>query len=154
MAVAIALGALAVGQFVVGQQQSRAFRANARTLRQQAQDALRLGQIEADRIRRSGERVQGDLRAIAGASGVELSGSPLAVAVDQAIEIDREARVALFNSEQQARALQAEAEAQRRAGKNAFRAAPLNAATTFLTGGVNLGIFNTGGGAPPPQPPT
>ena len=154
MAAPFIIGALVVGQFLVGQQQARVFRANARTLRQQAADALLFGQLEAERIRRSGERVQGDLRATVGAAGVELSGSPLAVAVDQAIEIDREARVTLFNAERQAASLEAEARAQRRAAKSARRVGGIQAATTFLTGGSRLGIFDPSGGSPPLLPET
>lgn len=76
--------------------------------------------------------------------GVMMSGSPMAVMIDQQKQIGIDQALGQFNLEQQKRYTLAEAESVKRSGKYAKRAGYTNAFTTALSGAVQYGRY-TGG---------
>ena len=89
----------AIARHRQGKALQRVFNAQAAREDINAERALEKGIFDANQIRRTGERIAGVQRAAVGGSGVQSSGTLLNVFVDQAIETDFEARVAIFNSE-------------------------------------------------------
>lgn len=95
-----------------------------------AQRALEESAIREKQIREEARLTQATGRANVGASGIELSGSPLDVLAENARQYELSALI-------ERRGGQLEAEAQRKAGKAAKTVANYGTAGTLLTGGVS-----------------
>lgn len=91
-AIASAYGAYQQGQLqaAAAAQQAKAMEQQARLYEMQALDAQNRAAREAALLREQGERIKGQQRAVMGASGVQLAGSPMDVIMDtqRSIEID------------------------------------------------------------------
>lgn len=148
------MGAILAGAFIFGAaklleglEASRAFGADAASLEAEARATLEAGRLAGAQARQTGRRIQGEIINLTGAAGLELSGSPLAVAVDQAVQTDRIARTILFMSEQRAASLFEQARQLRRAGRRAGFTSILSTAGGFL-GAAGAGAFRGGGAEP------
>jgi hypothetical protein len=75
-------------------------------------------------------------------SGVKLSGSPMAVLLDQQKQINIDKAIGQFNLEQQKRYTLAEADSLRRQGKAALRAGYTNAFTSILQGAASYAMYS------------
>jgi hypothetical protein len=83
------------------------------------------------------------------ASGVQAKGSPMAVLLDQQTQMGIDRAIGQFNLEQSKRYTMAEADAQRRAGKQAVKSGYMNAFSSVLQGASNYGYYKGWGTAKP-----
>ncbi len=162
--VAAALIAIQVGSTVLsGLEAARGLRGSAASLEEQAAQALALGRLRAKRTREAGERVGGRIRALTAAAGLELSGSPLAVEIDNAMQVEKQAGDIFWAAEIHSRNLQSEAQRRREAAGRLKGIGLLTGTSAALIGGSRAGFFDpqsaTGGvvsttgdsgGGPPP----
>lgn len=120
------------GPLSAGFQQAGGIRQQASAQAAAANANARLAQMEgasqASSIRREGRREIGRQRAIMGASGVRLEGSPLDLIVSNAAEIEREAVQAEVAARNTARLDRAQAKSVERAGKRSSVSAILSGA--------------------------
>lgn len=117
----------AVSAYKQGKALQKIFNAQAAQEDIQAARALKKGVFDSTQIKRTGERVAGAQKAAIGGSGITSSGSLLNVMVDQAIETDFEARVAIFNSQAESRDAAARADILRQQGEAAREGGELGA---------------------------
>jgi hypothetical protein len=125
----------AIGQLNQGQQQQDYHEYQAEQSRADAQAAREEGEVRADRIRRMGDAQQSEARAALAASGVEVgAGTP--VRITQQIERDAEwdARQEMLSGERRGARLDADAEGNRIAGRNAVGSSYLAAGSTVASG--------------------
>lgn len=150
-------GIAAYGQFQQGkasQTQAKAQAAwnlyNSKVSQRQAEVERQATQFEGQQQKKRARAILGRTRAITGASGLELEGSPLLVAEDTAAELAKEAenlqlrggrRVQAFESQSILDISKAGAAKQRAAG--AGRAATIGAGSTILQGAATT-AFRTG----------
>ncbi len=120
-------GPLAAGITQAGGIQQQAG-AEAAAARANARLAQREGAQQASSIRREGRRELGRQRTVAGASGVQLEGSPLDLLVSNAAEIEREAVQAEIAARNTARLDRSRASSIERAGKRQGASAILGGA--------------------------
>lgn len=78
------------------------------------------------------------------ASGIGLSGSPMAVMLDAQTQINIDQAISSFNIEQEKNYAKAQADQQRRLGKAQQSAANTNAFTTLLSGASNYAMYKGG----------
>lgn len=132
---------------VEGAQAKKAADQQALELNKQAIELERRGEIRKKRLRREGDRFLGDQTAAIAASGVEVSGSPLAGLIESERSIKEELSDLDVNIKQEATALRTGAFRTQEQGRRAMRAGAIGAATSFLgtaqdlrkrPGGLNL----------------
>lgn len=136
----IASGALgAFGSIFSGIQQSQASDFNARVDRQQAKQSIAESQADAEQTRTDNERKLGSAEAAFGASGVDLSGSPLDVLSDLATQGELSRRLILYKGKTEANKYLAQSAIDSSKSGSAMGAGILGAGTTFLTSALQLG---------------
>lgn len=142
-----ALVAIRVASSVMqGQSQARQLGESAGSLEDQALEAIALGRRRAAAVRRKGKAIGGEIRALAGAAGLELSGSVMAVEVHSAMNTERHASNLIHESTVYAQRLRAEAGRRRGAARDLRRNLGLSAALTGLSGAQQGGFFSDSGG--------
>lgn len=108
-----------------------------------AQMDIARGREESGRIRRAGERQQGQIVSAVGKSGVTMSGSARA-AIAEAIQVNREDALAVeFTAERSAMARRLAAKSQKR---SALAAIPMAVTSDIATGMMMFGSPGGGGG--------
>ena len=141
-----ALVAIRVASSVMqGQSQARQLGQSAATLEEQAAEAIALGRRRAELVRRKGKAIGGEIRALAGAAGIELSGNVLAAEISSAMNTERHASNLIHESTVFAQRLRAEADRRRGAGRSLTRNMGLNAAIAGLSGAAQSGFFSDSG---------
>lgn len=91
--------------------------------------------VRARKVRKAGVLAQGETTAAYGGSGIDVnSGSALAVKEQLSRNISEDATAELLTGERRALSLEAQAEADRAAGRNARASGNLGAARSLLTG--------------------
>ena len=128
----------AVGQIKAGNAAERAGEYNAQTAELNATHAAEDAKIREDQQRYKDRQVMGHARALVGSSGVEFSGSPLAVLAENARQSEMDALLVRRGGALEAQAYQREAQSSRMQGKAAKTASRYGAAGTLLTGGYNI----------------
>lgn len=112
---------------------------------QDREQAIRTSQIEAEELRSKNRRKLSSIRAAYGSSGLELSGSPLEVLSDSAIEMALDERRVEYEGEVTARegairilGLQDDANAARASASNASKAGVIGGVTSLVNAGTNI----------------
>lgn len=147
MSLSGALVAISVGSSMLrSMEDARALRGSAFSLEEQAAQALALGRRRAERIRERGERAGGEIRALAAAAGLELSGSPLAVEINNVMQVEKAAGEVIWQAEVYAKSLRTEAGRRRSAAGRIGRSMGLVGASSFLSSGSRAGFFDENGG--------
>jgi hypothetical protein len=101
----------------------------------EAQRATKIGKRRAQEVRQTGERIIGDVRAKAGASGIDVNqGSPILIEGEIAYQAERQALTEQYQGESIARALTYDAEQKMFAGRNIRAAGARERRFTLLTG--------------------
>ena len=119
---------------------------NAAVAEREAELARQTAAIEADRVRRAGRKLVGTQRVAAAASGVDVSGgSPLLVMLDTIRQTAEDASLATWKGEVKATGLEAEARAQRRAGRQALIGGLFKAGKAGAQYGLRRELFKSGG---------
>jgi hypothetical protein len=129
----------ATGSVLGGKATNKASKVEAAALRRQAGQTRASSQREAIEQRRDADLAQSRALALAAAGGGGAS-DPTVVDIISDLEGEGEYRAltALFNGEEQARGLEDEALAARKAGKNAKTAGIIGGISTVLTGASSL----------------
>jgi hypothetical protein len=156
----MAIGAVsAMGSLVQGQAaksaanaQAAANEQNAKMADEQARDAVRRGAYDELKLRRQMQILQGQQRAMAAASGIEVdTGSPLAIQEASRKEGDQDAAIIRYNAAREAwgHGVQATnyrnaAAAARAQGKNAMTAGIIGAGTGLLSTGAEYAGYLKG----------
>jgi len=133
----------AFGQYKEGQDAAEASRYNASVTRQnaatQASMVEQSGALEASQQRRSTQRVVSSQRARYGASGVELTGSPLNVMIGTSAEGELDARIIEYNTKVKSSQILSQAASQatydEQLAKRYERSGLTNMGSTLLTSG-------------------
>jgi hypothetical protein len=133
-----------IGQVVQGAEQQNAANQQAVDLQKQALEVEKRGEIRKKRLKREGARFLGDQTAAIAASGVEVSGSPLAGLVESQASIREELGDLDRNIKQEATALRTGAFRFREQGRRAMQGAAIGATTGFIS---SLGQTAQAGGA-------
>lgn len=97
--------------------------------------------IENTQYERLKARTAGQTVANIAASGVTMSGSPMAVYLDTMTQINIDQAIGQFNLEQQKRYTKSEADAYRRQGKSQVSAGYTNAFSTMLQGASSYAMY-------------
>lgn len=91
------------GQYQAGLAEEAQLRQNRALAELEAQDALKRGEVDAQRVLEEGRQVQGQAKAVLGASGaVATSGSALDVLVDTRLFSERDAAQVRANAQREA----------------------------------------------------
>ena len=127
-------GVAAAGYIKQGKAERRAARANAEAAELNAELTLEQGRVAESLIRREGRAAIGDMTAARGASGLAM-GFALEDVFQQAdLDLELDALTQRYNSRIEAEGYLSQAALDRRAGRNARRAANIGAAATLLGG--------------------
>lgn len=129
---AVALSA--ASKFMGGLSSSRASRQQQRIQQLNAALVRRQGRIEGEKIRRTGRRVLGDMRASYGASGVTMDGSPSDVVAASVMEIERDVINNTFSRELEAMGFDISANAYGRQARDSRTAGFVGAASEIFMG--------------------
>jgi len=130
----------AYSQYKAGKAAERLNNYNAEVAGQQARDAERDSIIMAEAEREAGAKLLATQRAAFGKSGVSGStGSPLMVMAEQAGQLEMRAMAVRRQGLNASSQLNAQASADRVAGRQAARAGALNATATILAGAATVG---------------
>jgi len=111
---------------------------NAVVLNQQAkqiEEQKKLDSMKYDRLKR---QYSGAIVSRTAASGLELSGSPLAVLLDTQTQIEMDRATSQYNLELEKRYKMSQADITRQRGKSAIRSGYMGAFTSLLTTGAYL----------------
>ncbi len=164
----VGVGVAAYGQYEQGktaQAQAKAQSAwnmyNAKVAQREAEAEQKAAAFESKQQKRAAKTLLARQRALIGATGVEMEGSPLLVAEDTAAELAKEAvnirltgqrRVAAFKSQSILDVSKASAAKAQAAGFG--RAAIIGAGSTILQGAAQIGFMGSqmGGGTSGPKP--
>lgn len=128
----------AAGAAVSGIQQSNMNKYNAKVAKNNAISAQRIGRAEEMKQRRDAYRRMGAMRAAYGAAGVNLTGSPIDILADSAMEEELDALTIRYNYNSQAQGYQSQSMLDRRRAQSALYAGGFEAGTTLLTGGAGV----------------
>ena len=141
------LGLMAFGGiFQAGQQiiaagkESTEAKYNAKIKEQQAKMIEAQKGLEAYQFDRAMGKAGGTLRANVGASGITMSGSPMAAWIDMETQMELDKAIGQYNLEYQKRFALSEAGGYYRQASNIKAAGYSNAFSTLLNTGVNYGI--------------
>jgi hypothetical protein len=129
----------AAGAVKSGQDQQAAMNYNASVQRQQAQIAQDQGNAAAATQDVANRRKLGDQAAAAGSSGVEMTGSPLAVMADQAMQGETAKRLAIYRGKLQSNSATDQAAIDVYSGNQAASAGITKGVSTLLTGASAFG---------------
>ena len=124
----------ASSQVQAGKTQAALFEYNAQVAEQQASLARKRGEIEADQQRRKAKRLSAQQRALYGASGVKLTGSPAQVLIDTAMEQEFDARMIEYNASIESMNAMSDASISLMKAQQARSSSYMNAGSTLLTG--------------------
>lgn len=141
-------GATAATQVMAGNAQGNQYKYNAGLYDQQAKQIDVQKAIEAGQYNRAMRRTSGSIIARTAGAGLTMSGSPMAVLVDNLTQMEMDKSIGQYNLEVQKRyALATGSEYRRQAGV-AVRQGYTNAFSTVLRGGfdyaMSSGMFRTG----------
>ena len=132
---ALGTGMSAFGQMQAGRQQQTAMNYNAAVSEQQAQIIERSGELEAYKLKKSGESFKSSQRAMYGASGVRgTSGSALEVLADSAAMLELDLATLKYNTHVGAMGARSQAAMARWEGQQARKAGTMGAMTTLIGG--------------------
>jgi len=129
------------GQYQQAQAQRQTAKYNARVAEMQAEAIRRQGKLQQYRLKRAKRRMLGKQRALYAKAGLSLEGTPLEVLADTAAQYDLDLATSRYNTEVGARSSLYEADYQRYAGKQAYRAGLLGMGETLLTAGLAMKSF-------------
>lgn len=139
---ALYIGAVVAGAMNQAQQGAEAQRAYSGQAAQGDRDAeleIEGSKVRATKIRKAGKRARSEATATYAAAGVDVSrGTPLEVDEEIMRASEDDAMQELLFGERKAERLREEADALRRAGKNAKRSAQFGAMTSILAGGAQV----------------
>jgi len=149
----VGTGVAAYGQYQQGKQaqaQAKAQAAwnmyNAKVAQRQAEAEQRAAAFESEQQRKKAKTLQAKQRALIGASGVEMEGSPLLVAEDTAAELAKEAINIRLTGQRRAQAYRSQsildiskASAASAAARGYGRAALIGAGSSLLQGTAQAG---------------
>jgi len=133
---------------------------NAKVAQRQAEAERKAAQFKSEQQKRQAEALLGRQRAMIGASGIEMEGSPLLVAEDTAAQLAKEAQNIRLVGERRAQSYRsqsildiskASAASSRAAGYG--QAAVIGAGSTLLQGGVQAGYMGYKMGTLDPNAP-
>lgn len=133
--VTIGIAIAAVGAIVGGIQGMQSANYNAKLAERNAEISQRQGELEADRLDRDGRRQRGAITAAYGANNiVGGEGSPLDVLENSFTIAEGDKQLAMYNADIKAYGYNAEAAAQKQAGKTALTKGLFSAAGTAIGG--------------------
>ena len=135
----VGAGMSAFGQYREGMDAGEASRYNADISRQSAEMTETSGALDAERQRKQVSRLVGSQKAKYGASGVELTGSPLDVMIGTATEGELDAQIIEYNTKVKARGYQSQAEYDEKLAGIYERSGIIKAGSTLLTQGAQIG---------------
>ena len=133
---AAAVASAGVGAYAASEsaaQQNAAAKFNARVAENNALAERNAALLESDRAREEGQVLRAKQRALIGASGVDESGSPLAVLIETAQQAEREAEIIKYGGEIGARGQENASKLYGFTGKSALRAGRIQTGSTLLT---------------------
>ena len=128
----------AAGAAVSGIQQSNMSKYNAKVSKNNAISAQRIGKAEEMKQRREAYRRMGNMRAQYGAAGVNLSGTPLDILADSAMEEELDALTIRYNYASQGQGFTSQSMLDKRRAQGSLYAGGFEAGTTLLTGGAGV----------------
>lgn len=153
IATSIAIGAgvmAAVGSYQQGQQQQQLYDYQAKVDEANAVAQRNWGEYNAQQTREKGMRIKASQEAQLAANGwVTTEGSPLALLVDTATQVEMDAQADLHKAEMAARASEMDAAGSRYAGDLAYQGGVMKAGTSLLMAGYSAyegGVFNSSSG--------
>jgi len=134
------------GSYKEGQDAAEASRYNASIARESAGMTEQAGALDAQRQRKQVSRVISAQKAQAGASGIELTGSPLDVMIESATEGELDAQIIEYNTKVRARGFMSQASYDDQLATTQERAGLFKAGTTLLTSATQIGSQYYGAG--------
>lgn len=141
---AIGTGMSAYGQYQSGQAQKGAYKYSAQVSEAEA-GVARAGAAREEEVHREKlHRLMGTQKALFGAAGVSIEGTPLSILEETAFQGEREAEYIRYGGEVSATEKLNEAKLQRYYGKQASKAGKIGAGSTFLTGLGQAGLGYAG----------
>jgi hypothetical protein len=140
----IAAGVGAYASHEATAQQEAAAKFNRQLALNEAEHAKNAAALEAQHQREASETFLARQRALIGASGVEFSGSPLAVLTETAQRAEREAQIIEYGGQVLSAGRLSQSDLYGFAARNARRAGPIGAGSTLLTGVSNAGSIYGG----------
>lgn len=127
----------ALSEYQQGQGQQQVYNANSRIERTNAINAQTSAAANAQTIEQNTSRVVGQAGATAGASGVEATGSPMAVMHDIATQGNLERRLAIYKGQLSASGYMGQSAIDLAEGNQAAQAGEAAAIGTLLTTGMS-----------------
>lgn len=137
MAMFAAVAALAGMQLYAGMQSQKDSNYNAELYNKQAEAVDVQKRIEAGQYDRAKNKSKSTVTARTAGSGLELSGSPMAVMIDNLTQLEMDKQVGQYNLEIQKRQALSTSEAYKTQGKRSMFNAGINAFSTLLVGGMD-----------------
>ena len=141
----------ATGQLAGTVMQSRAAQYNADLARSRAAQEREVARIESNRQRAKVRRLLGAQRALYGASGVRIEGSPAEIMADTAAQGERDALLISYGGEIRARDAEKRAEATEFGRRQNLFAAPFRIGSTVLGGYATAREFGEIGDSSEPE---
>jgi hypothetical protein len=142
----------AIGSIYAGNAARAASRANAAALNEAGEMQMQAAEADAARLTTQARLVQGQSRANAAASGLQLDGSPLEALAFSAGQQARDIEAALIQGRMERREMRGRAALERWQGNQAQTAGFIRAGTALLGSAGSWGGF--GGGGTPAAPDT
>jgi hypothetical protein len=129
----------AYGQYQAGKQEEQWANYQAKQMDADANAEKGAARVEAERIRKAGQRAQAEATAGMAGAGVDVGGEGTAVKINEEIGAgaEEDALLTIAGGADRAKRLEAEAVATRIKGKQAAWAGKINATGTLLQGGYN-----------------
>ncbi len=131
---AVGTGVSVAGQMQAGAAQKAAADYNAQVDRIKAQAQLNAAQADALQVQQQTRKKMGEAAAAFAAGGVDITGTPLMVLNDQAVQGELTRQLTLYKGQVAADALDQQAGADTYAGNVAAAAGDVKAGSTLLTG--------------------
>jgi hypothetical protein len=141
----VGAGLSAYSAYQEGQDAKAASQYNAQIARESAAMTETAGALDVERQRKGVKSLVGTQRARYGASGIEMTGSPLDVIFNTSLEGELDAQVIDWNSKVRARGYMSQAEYDDRLAGIYERSGAMRAGSTLLTQGANIGLSYYGG---------
>lgn len=138
MLAALSATVTAAGAVIGGNQQAAALNASADFNEAAAQTKLLEGSANESAIRINNRRMLGRQIASVGASGLELSGSPLDFTLDSLVDAEMDALTARYQGETAAQSLTTQAAMDRAGAKSARTNGYLGGAAALISGGMDV----------------
>ena len=126
-------------QYEQGQEQKKAYEANAEIAKADAAATEQKTQYDETAHRENVKRILSRQRALYGSSGVEMQGSPLLVMQDTAAQGEMDALAIRYGGDVEAARKRSEANVMKMQGKSAERLGMIGAGTTLLSGAGQIG---------------